>query len=483
MPIFRGNVLQAGTISLNSGSSSPVFDVIITTQSQFDNLIANEFWNNASSVLFNGEFISQNHIRIPDNVKRVSGGNTTTITFPNLRLCDSTNLGALFRNSYNPDCAASIDGLEIIVTNGEIDSMSNSGDIFGFVNLYNVNNCKAEINLLDSEFFPITFNCFENCYKLTNCSAILHVNAASNAHHQFGNYYGFSNCKYLTNCQSVGNCGTNYQFLRGFVNCLMLLNCEALMTNTVIDGPTVSGVSGGTHGFFYCERLSNCSAVVTAVSCAQVIGFASCTNGLVNCTALTQSDCGVDYNPDMNMAFNNCKKLVNCEGQSIAENVEYNYLESGQYGVAFNSVDMASNCRPGPSSSTYKTWSGYNYMIDTQSCEPNEDGTYGDSGSSTVLATPVSYIASCSQGNRNLFFTWQSPINGVTDLNAWVSTFENRGITSPSTALPASGFIDMQQLVGVYFWQNRIFAIMNMMGNAEEVEFHASEFTVTNITF
>ncbi len=189
--------------------SGSVYDVVIRTQEQFDELIASEDWLGASSVCFVGDggdliFASPTDFIIPNSVYTIKG------------ICAAT-IGNTLKYSARVTEQYSIDGITIKGSDG-----------------------------------------FRNCYNLTNCNSIL--NNSSTA-------YGFTYCTNISQCKAhviggtgsrscvdsdtISNCNfyteVNEGVCYGVIRCSNVANCQV-----AVYIPNATGV-----GLYDCTNVSS----------------------------------------------------------------------------------------------------------------------------------------------------------------------------------------------------------------------------------
>ena len=171
---------------------------------------------------------------------------------------------------------------------------------------------------------------FSDCTNLTNCTGI-----------GIGTWgFGFSDCTNLTNCIGTGT-GTGI-FGTGFSDCTNLTNCIGTGTGT--------GTGTNGYGFSQCTNLTNCTGKGTGTDGC---GFSQCTN-LTNCTGTGTGNRGYGFWTSTN--------LTNCTGKGTGDTT----------GLGFYSVDYASNCKDGGSSTAM--WGGTNMNIDVDTCRKTPVG-------------------------------------------------------------------------------------------------------------
>lgn len=332
------------------------FDKIISTQTEFEALIASPTWLSAKSVLFNGNngaftlsTIDNSGIKIPLTVYTIKGINNATITITNFLYNETTANSGLWYETLQTNDEYSIDNLTLNV-NGNV--------AYGFNHCYKLANCISNSNGTSTGIG------FSTCNKLINCTST--GNGATNG-------IGFNNCDILTNC--TGNntvSGSNYSY--GFYSCNQLINCTG---NGVKQGfshcnQLTSCTGNGVLGFSVCKILTNCTGNSTER------GFSVC-NQLINCTGIgtssTSTGCG----------FYMCHQLLNCIGTgNSVDAVAYGFytcymltncmgtgISTNNTGYGFsNDCEYASCCKSNPyTSSTTAIWEGIITKRDDDSCE------------------------------------------------------------------------------------------------------------------
>lgn len=185
--------------------------IFIKTQEKFETLIADPAWFGAESVTFDGEFIINHDIKIPQTVKQIQGFNNAKI------IIQSGGNGLWYEN---------------LPTKSDyyVNDLSVECDGTAFFNCINLTNCTG-------------IGGFGNCINLTNCTGI-----------GYGDFIaaGFSGCKNLTKCigEGISN-GSFLSFGFGFNECSDLTDCVGM------------GDGGGARlsfgsGFYICNQIISC---------------------------------------------------------------------------------------------------------------------------------------------------------------------------------------------------------------------------------
>ena len=204
-----------------------LYDKVIRTQADFEDLIDSPNWLGAVSVALVGQFTlsteDNSGIKIPATVKQIHGINGAKITITNFKYNSSTAKGGLWYATRPTTLDYSIRDLEVSCD-------GSSG--YGFYNCTNLTNCTGTGTGTTYGYG------FRDCTNLTNCTGTGTGTGSSG--------FGFYNCTNLTNCTGTGTGDLGY----GFYNCTNLTNCTGTGTGT--------GSSG--YGFYSIITASNCRA-------------------------------------------------------------------------------------------------------------------------------------------------------------------------------------------------------------------------------
>ncbi len=238
-----------------------VYDKVIRTQAEFEELIASPTWLGATSVALVGQFVydepNNSGVKIPETVKQIHGFNSAKITVTNFVHNFNNAKGGLWYGSRPTTLDYSIRDLEV-------DCTGDSGSLgYGFY----------------------------NCTNLTNCTGTGTGTGTG------GSGYGFRNCTNLTNCTGTGTGAGTYGY--GFYYCTNLTNC------------TGTGTGAPGYGFSNCTNLTNCTGTGTG---EYGYGFSNCTN-LTNCTGTGTGDIG--------FGFYNITYASNCKDGGSSTNMWY----------------------------------------------------------------------------------------------------------------------------------------------------------------
>ncbi len=301
----------ASDVSLAIASSGGFgYDVTITTQSEFETLMASSTWLGAKSVLFMGnggtlEFTisSGAGVLIPSTVTQISGVNSAIIKVSGF---DSS---VAYANRFGVYYSEAPSDFDYSISNLYV-KLNTYGT--AFANCYNMNNCKVE----SSSTYQTT--AFKNCTKLSNCEG-----------DGYGQDYStgivFHQCNQLTNCKATAYPGWDASI--GFYYCNDILNCKADTYSSYTD----------SSGFWYCNRLTNCEATSYNNESDGGSGKAfyecSCVS---NCKGVGEGN--DQYN--LGVGFYNCKQISNCVGENTTAGYGFygcsyvsNCTGSGEYGL------------------------------------------------------------------------------------------------------------------------------------------------------
>ena len=246
-----GNVL--GDLDGNAAYAYKAnYDIVISTQVEFDALINSSTWLGAKSVLFNGKngpfTTSTNGIKIPDTVFNIEGINDATIGVAFFTYDFNNSKAALYYNTLHveSDNIYSIKNINL-----QYAGLGNNSH--GFYNMSNMSNCKCYFDSSTMVSISGVVDGFYSCYRLINCESI-----NNNENRAWGS--GFYECDYLINCKGYG-------VWEGFGRCHNLTNCKG---------------SGKYYGFWTCDNLTNCEGEGRATTSSSSYGYYNC-NFLTNC--------------------------------------------------------------------------------------------------------------------------------------------------------------------------------------------------------
>lgn len=217
------------------------YDKVITTQADFDSLVASDTWLNATSVLFVGEFAfdatnnNGNGILIPTTVKRISGTNKTKISILNLGPSGTTTYWGFGYNRSINSIASPVDNSVLDNINVEFSNAGTGSFVFGVLGFANVINCKCTHT--GGTGSPVA--AFGYCTNMIGCAGV-------------SNKFSFYTCSNLVNCKADTSDSTDVGGRAdGFVACKRLTNCTGSASN--------SG-AGQAYVYFGCSYCSNCYA-------------------------------------------------------------------------------------------------------------------------------------------------------------------------------------------------------------------------------
>lgn len=204
-------------------SSGALFDKVIKTQEEFEELIASPTWLDAVSVAFVGDggslkfiFLDTGQtfnagIKIPRTVLQIEGFNNAKIEVPNFSYNENTRLAAMWYEYRESDIEYSIKNISLFCVS----------DVKGrgFYNFSNMTNCYSFCRC-ETEAMA-----FYKCTNLFNCTAYGNGSSTGGAN-SIG--YGFLDCDNLINCNGRGygdddDYGEGYGY--GFHSCKHILNC------------------------------------------------------------------------------------------------------------------------------------------------------------------------------------------------------------------------------------------------------------------
>lgn len=237
------------------GSSGTVVDLIISTQEEFEDLLENETWYNARSIVFNGTFDLPDgkYVSIPHTTYEVIGVNNATIVAkgsigisPN----ENSNWRFMFYRTFNSPSGSGIIpasggrqklrvlNISLNLTNAVVDTGTYNKTV-GFYNIANMVNCYVEWIKPRSDNTGYCLCGFHECYNLCNCSVVGYAEVICE---------GFTVCDNLVNCFSQVNGKSE---TTAFDNCRRLANCIAEAGPNSTAGRTV-------YNFDSCYYLVNC---------------------------------------------------------------------------------------------------------------------------------------------------------------------------------------------------------------------------------
>lgn len=156
-----GTTVKNATEALNFA-----FDLHITSQEEFNNMISSDTWLNAQSVLLDGQFTLTSPIAIPYNILYIKGINNASITLNNLT--SENAISGLTSSSQGYKQTYFIDNVSFnIRTAGQASIDSFVGIDLGFSTL---TNCHINITYTGNAFSTVTG---VNCSTLINCTVIV----------------------------------------------------------------------------------------------------------------------------------------------------------------------------------------------------------------------------------------------------------------------------------------------------------------------
>lgn len=251
-------------------------EALITTQDEFDILIASDTWLGATSVIFDGtngvfEFVFAGGMYfdvpfcIPSTVKTIKGIKDATL-----------NAVLWYSDSKDGDTSYSISGISS----------------YGFVNCSNLTDCTRRES---AESFGYGF---KYCTNLTSC-----ISESGEC-----SVTPFEYCNNLTDCSVAGVSGPNN---RAFANCTDLTNCSA------------TADVGNVFLFIACTNLKNCTAESSSKFC---VGYYGCTEltvciakasgddskGYCQCTDLVECIAEMTGDASASNAFSSCTDMTDC---------------------------------------------------------------------------------------------------------------------------------------------------------------------------
>lgn len=301
-----------------SGSGSCVYDKIIKTQTEFNELVSSENWLGAKTVAIiadggagtNGEYIyglsmlggiqSTTGILIPDTVIQIHGYGDVKIIVYNY-VYSSDNRG-LFK--YGAD--KRLDATKYEIKNISLKSSfgtAGSGNVYGFYFCGKLINCSSEItiSLTNTKFSSAA--AFHSCYMLINCSAICSCYNAP---------CSINGCRYLLKCTAYSNSNRNTIAISGAdlavsctakaisntyygANCTAFNNLIAIgCTGIAMSSTNLTGSGGGAVGFYDCKLALGCTGVALTPDGNRAYGFNNSPNaGYTTITAACTCPLGV----------------------------------------------------------------------------------------------------------------------------------------------------------------------------------------------
>lgn len=427
------------SLQSNIGKTLPIYDVVIKTQEQFDELIASTTWLDAKSVALIGSFTCAKSLIVPANVVQIDGFNNCTIDYT---LTGSSTTSYLIKGT-NMSSNSSISNIMVKcwttrdsygfyecknLTNCVANNGSSSQTGYGFGNCTNLINCVTKIQTKGPGTYS-RMTGFDNCTNLINCTADKYSSARAGS-----SSLGFNNCTNLTNCiannangggtnagfiycSNLNNCIVSASFdgndyfsfhtctnltdctskcdavvITSFYNCNLLVNCSANDTAT----------HGNCYNFQKCNDLTNCSANNKSTNTSSsnfCYGFSDCTN-LTNCATTNNKgtgfrNCNLLMNCTANNSegngFNSCEKLTNC----IANNASISSF-------GFHSCTNLTHCTAN-NTETSQNFSTYGFIICTNltACTANNIGISNNYGFSTC-----SYVNGARKGSDFIGTLW-----------------------------------------------------------------------------
>lgn len=219
-----------------------VYDVVIRTQAEFNQLIASPTWLNAVSVCFVGDggtlkFISRGRgIKIPQTVKQIQGINVAIIEVTEFYFNPTNDKGGLWYDTLPTANDYSICNITLNCTSQVGPGVRSNG----FCNCAQLLNCTGT-GIGGTE--AGTGVGFSNCTGLINCTGFGAAALSASA----GTGMGFLGCTKLINCTGTGKSTGNVGFGVGFEDCTQLTNCA---------GTGISTGTGSGYGFYNCSYLT-----------------------------------------------------------------------------------------------------------------------------------------------------------------------------------------------------------------------------------
>lgn len=303
---------------------SNVFDKYISTQEEFEELIASPTWLDARSVVFVGNggtlkftVSAPNNIgiKIPNNVYSIHGIANAHIEITNAiaglscigRKCSISDLN-ITCTSVEGRALIGIDSFkEITNSNVNVTASSSTGRATGYA----------------------------RCHNLTNCTATCICKGTGQA-------IAFQSCTHLINCEAnVGDVQGTFinDIVAGYDECKMLLSCKA----------DAYGM-GLVKGFSYCNDIANSTSNCYGKGTSITQSFRSCEQ-LVNCISYCTN---TETVAQSNYAYAFCKMLVNCRG-----------VGKGNNGYGYYSCSYLNGCAETSLTSTTAFTGGAMLYVDT----------------------------------------------------------------------------------------------------------------------
>lgn len=282
-PLNEGNMnkIEQGIYE----NSLQLFDVVVDSQTKFNELLLSPSWLGAESVAIVGRFEHTGKITIPQSVKKIQGFKTSRITI----LGTSSNEEFAFGYASKPsDIDYSISDLTVFVDAG--------GDSATFSSC--VKNCINTRNIMVLQFAETsvgTQGCevklFDSCDNLTNCVAEVTGESGVGFYNcqnvskcggssQAITYNLFNGCKDISDCTIKVENNQSLQSPSIFTNCSFLRNCHITFSEC--------SATGQVSCFTFCYNLSNCSCELFEFLDTEaeydVYGFLGC-NKMSSCVA------------------------------------------------------------------------------------------------------------------------------------------------------------------------------------------------------
>lgn len=301
-PLNEGNMnkIEQGIYE----NSLQLFDVVVDSQTKFNELLLSPSWLGAESVAIVGKFEHTGKITIPQSVRKIKGFKVSRITINGT----SANEGFAFGYTNKPDnIDYSISDLTIFVDSSDVGEgvPTFSSCIKHCINIRNVRVAQFADGTMASNEVKL----FDSCDNITNCIAeVLSESGAG-----FYNCYCVSKCggssqavtyNLFNGCKDISDCTIkveNNQSLQSpsiFTNCSFLRNCHATFYGC--------SATGQVSCFTFCYNLSNCSCELFEFLDTEaeydVYGFLGC-NKMSSCVASVDDATAESINKSLYCTF------------------------------------------------------------------------------------------------------------------------------------------------------------------------------------
>jgi hypothetical protein len=300
----------------NTGGGQSVYDKVITTQAEFDELISSDTWLGCKVIGLACDVEITSPVVIPETVRTFEGaGGTRIISVP------------LTNENYTTACYLSTTG-NVAVNNIDFNFNLDEELTVGVIRLYGV----------------------KGIQHIKNCRVILYENVKQKS---FGFFYAFSECRNMFECNTYQGGEIKNPFVVSYGVCSWLYGCR---------------VSGNNGSFSSCNDMYGCVAEngSTFNSCENVFGVrymdVQIPMYMYNCkniSGITLRNT-LAYNYEDEGILNGCSGVSNVQLNSAAKDSDGNYIKIE--GIV--NCSYVSNVRV-----LRTTFSGANTKVDVDSCD------------------------------------------------------------------------------------------------------------------